>query len=640
MIIYFKEMKKTMKSTAGAAVKALARTTAGAAVMLLALVMTVMMTACSTGDDGIADGPTPGPTVQPEQPEQPVAQGTTVHVSVGAGIDGSGQTRSAVVTESGKRTLRFTAAQGTQGQDGYVPADRLFVFGALDDNGTTKYLAGYLDMVGNPTNNGKSATFAGDLTVYANNGSESTYTFTAADPLTECSDLQAHLIAGGFYEGFFLVLSNYSPRYNYSKSLTTGDDCVNTLMTKGIAVVSETYSTADGFTDFQGDAILNCTLSGLDSDQDYVVSLLCVDDENVYNNEKEVIIDSYLTYETHVRSSDAGVATFAIPIDADGDRYVSVAIGDAIGNDKFIPLGKMTLAKNKVYNVERQWNGSMFVKTYDLTTVSSDLTLKDGYVLTGTLDVANHPVKISIADGAKVTLSGVTILGEQSDDYNWAGITCLGDAEITLSGTNTVRGFRNSYPGIFVPAGSTLTIGGSGSLNASSNGYGCGIGGGNTFDTNQCGNIHITGGTITATGGGGCAGIGGGSCGDIIISGGSVSASGGEYAAGIGSGHQGSCGDITISGATVSATGGFNAAGIGSGKGGSCGDITISTSASFTASAGSGCPNAVGAGNPGTCGAVIIGGTSSLPAERTDYGDGNDGVDPNEKDGNGTWIWQ
>ncbi|MBR4731106.1 MAG: hypothetical protein IK075_12740, partial [Prevotella sp.] len=94
-------MKKTLKLTAGAAV------------MLLALVMTMMMTACSTGDDGIADGPTPGPIVQPEQPEQPVAKVTTVRVSVGAGIDGLGQTRSAVVTEGGKRTLRFTAAQGT-----------------------------------------------------------------------------------------------------------------------------------------------------------------------------------------------------------------------------------------------------------------------------------------------------------------------------------------------------------------------------------------------------------------------------------------------------------------------------------------------------------------------------------------------
>ena len=343
--------------------------------------------------------------------------------------------------------------------------------------------------------------------------------------------------------------------------------------------------------------------------------------------------------EEEVRTSVARYAKFgeAVPINADGDRYVSVAIGGG----KFIPLGKMTLAKNKVYNVERLWNGSMFVKGYDLSVVSSDLTLRNGAVLTGTLDVANHPVKISIADGAKVTLSGVTILGEHSDDYEWAGITCEGDAEITLSGTNIVRGFRDSYPGIYVPAGKTLTIGGTGSLTASSNGHGCGIGGGHSFDTNKCGNIHITGGTITAIGGDGCAGIGGdgGSCGNIIISGGSVSATGGYGGAGIGGG-VGSCGNIIISGATVSATGGDDAAGIGSGYSGSCGDITIISSASISVSAGGGCDNAVGAGHGGTCGAVMIGDSSSLPAERTDYGDGNDGVDSNEKDDNGTWIWQ
>ena len=74
----------------------------------------------------------------------------------------------------------------------------------------------------------------------------------------------------------------------------------------------------------------------------------------------------------------------------------------------------------------------------DLSTLTADYEAQNGDVLTGTLG-AN--VKISIADGATVTLDGVTINGVNDMNYEWAGITCLGDATIILSGTNTVTGF-------------------------------------------------------------------------------------------------------------------------------------------------------------------------------------------------------
>lgn len=90
------------------------------------------------------------------------------------------------------------------------------------------------------------------------------------------------------------------------------------------------------------------------------------------------------------------------------------------------------------------------------------------------------------------------------------------------------------------------------------------------------GSIIINGGTVTATGKEGGAGIGGGlqteMNGDIIITGGTVTAAGGLYGAGIGSGYTGSdntdanC-NITISGGKVTATGGSNGAGIGGGGG-------------------------------------------------------------------------
>ena len=232
-------------------------------------------------------------------------------------------------------------------------------------------------------------------------------------------------------------------------------------------------------------------------------------------------------------------------------------------------------------------------KTLDLSTVQSNLTVLDGVTVTGTLNTASHPVKITIADGATVTLSGMNISGVNNSSYKWAGITCEGDATIILADgtTNTVKGFYEDYPGIYVPQNYSLTIkgetAGTGSLNASSNGFGAGIGGG------YCG----------------------ASCGVISINGGNITATGGKYCAGIGSSHNNSCSHILINGGTIHATGGENAAGIGSGWGGtnagdfsSCGMINIlSDVTSVTATKGAGAPNSIGAGYQGTCSVVVIG---------------------------------
>ena len=185
----------------------------------------------------------------------------------------------------------------------------------------------------------------------------------------------------------------------------------------------------------------------------------------------------------------------------------------------------------------------------DLSKLTADYMAKDGEILTGTL---GGQYKITISDGATVTLDNVSINANGSgDSYNVAGLTCAGDATIILSGTNTVKGFSASYPGIFVPISKNLTIQGEGSLDASSNGSAAGIGGGMNI---ACGNITIAGGTITATGGEYSAGIGGGfgvSCGNITITNGvtKVTATKGNYALNsIGAGYNGSCGTVTIGG--------------------------------------------------------------------------------------------
>ncbi|MBR3066497.1 MAG: hypothetical protein IKG77_01960 [Prevotella sp.] len=319
-------------------------------------------------------------------------------------------------------------------------------------------------------------------------------------------------------------------------------------------------------------------------------------------------------------TSEVYLALLDIPVPS----YKNLTIEATVGSDTYtyIAPGPVSVTEGNYYQSTVTMKTK---KTTDLSTITTDYEAQDYEVLTGTL---GSNVKISIADGAKVTLKDVTINGSGTwEDGDYAGITCEGDATIILEGTNTVKGFANKYPGICVSSGKTIVIKGTGELNASSNGTyntgsgGAGIGGGNKID---CGNIEIQSGTVTATGNRYGAGIGGGfnaDCGNITISGGIVTATGGYYAAGIGGGRRGpstgSCGNITISGGTITATGGEDAAGIGGGRGinsgytSSCGKITITSGVtSVTATKGSGTDNnSIGAGHFGTCGAVTIDGT-------------------------------
>ncbi len=347
--------------------------------------------------------------------------------------------------------------------------------------------------------------------------------------------------------------------------------------------------------------------------------------------------------------------TITIP-PASATKEVFVAIPEAEAKNIHLTVYKGTdtyvlykadanFADGKYYTV----NVKNLVKATDLSSVKGDIVIPDGGILTGTLS-GNY--KISIAPSATVTLSNVTIEGENEDDYEWAGITCEGDATIILEGKNKVTGFSEYYPGIYIAKDHTLTIDGKGMLDVASGECGAGIGGGWQL---SCGNITIKGGTITATGGE--AGIGCGSsytsCGDITINGGFVTAegycgiggscdglcgnitisSGTVIAKGRNAGIGEYCGNITISGGSVTATGGSHAAGIGSGDSRECGIITIS-GGSVTATGGYG---AAGIGNGANWtksmsvkeGNIIIGESAEVIAKGGQYAEdiGNGGLE-------------
>ncbi len=276
-----------------------------------------------------------------------------------------------------------------------------------------------------------------------------------------------------------------------------------------------------------------------------------------------------------------------LPIDG---KDITINAITADGYHTYSKTG-VTLEAGKYYQSTVQLAQTHEINIADLC---NDYTAQNGDILSGKL---NKEVSISIADGATVTLDGVNINGNGAwSNGDYAGLTPLGDATIILKdgSENIVKGFKDNYPGIFAANGKKLTIQGTGKLEASSNGWGAGIGGGRSI---SCGDIEIQSGTITATGGSGCAGIGSGY------------AFGGGYIVSISE-----CGDITITGGTIEATGGNGAAGIGSGYRGnsngitSCSSITITNGVtSVTATKGDGAPNSIGAGADASCGTVTFG---------------------------------
>lgn len=272
--------------------------------------------------------------------------------------------------------------------------------------------------------------------------------------------------------------------------------------------------------------LLMCTWWGLKND------LFPYNDVNAFNR-------SFKTYENQSKR-----AAWLYHPNADGTHQMDSSIENITQNAD----GTISFNFVAAYSGEIPEEASETVHIEDIT---GYYVVRDGTTLTGTQD----KIFTTIDDGATVTLQGVTILGINEEDRYYSGITCMGDATIILaSGTeNTVRGFHPSYPGIYVPAGNTLTIKGDGQLTASSNGNGAGIGGG---EFQSCGNIRIEGGTINAQGGSGAAGIGGGyrsACGDITITTGvtSVTASteGESNSVGASAGYGGDfsqCGTVTI----------------------------------------------------------------------------------------------
>ena len=293
--------------------------------------------------------------------------------------------------------------------------------------------------------------------------------------------------------------------------------------------------------------------------------------------------------------------------------------------------GSITIEANGDGTAKVTQNESVTDKDDDVTVTGSNAGTSN------VVDIINNT-----EDDLKITLSDVDIADTKGKAP--LSVSGTGDTTIELDGNNSLTGSgwsagleRNEEKDSDgnVTSGK-LTIqdeNKNGSLEATGNYGGAGIGGGNLKNS---GEIEITGGTITATGALDGAGIGGGGSGGdgtVTISGGNITARGGSSdnpnaicGAGIGGGGGFGNATVTITGDAVieEATGGGGCAGIGSGYYNSKTDITISGNAVVKNAQGGAQGAGIGGGGFGGTGTVTI--TDNAKVDNATGGEGAAGI--------------
>ena len=270
----------------------------------------------------------------------------------------------------------------------------------------------------------------------------------------------------------------------------------------------------------------------------------------------------------------------------------------------------------------------------------------DDVIVKGSGETTSNVIEVinNTEDDLKITLSDVDIADTKGKAP--LSVSGTGDTTIELDGNNSLTGSgwsagleRNEEKDSDgnVTSGK-LTIQDedkNGSLEATGNYGGAGIGGGNLKNS---GEIEITGGTITATGaldGAGIGGGGGGGDGTVTISGGNITARGGSSdnpkaicGAGIGGGGGYGNATVTITGDAVieEATGGGACAGIGSGYYNSKTDITISGNAEVKNAQGGAQGAGIGGGGGGLSTGGSIGTVTITDNAKVDNATGGEGA--------------
>ena len=233
-------------------------------------------------------------------------------------------------------------------------------------------------------------------------------------------------------------------------------------------------------------------------------------------------------------------------------------------------------------------------------TVKGSNTLKGGYGGAGIAVPAGCTLEITAESDGTLNATGGNEYG------GGAGIGSIGDRDNRTASMSEL--FPQGLGDIIINGGTINANGGNWTQNYTAMSGAAGIGSSeysgaktsefenSTYLNNITGSITINGGTVTATGGCGSAGIGGGTNGTvktITISGGNVTATGKDLAAAIGLGVNGfidestgtlTCPDVTISGGKIEAKGNIGYGEIVGQSKNTGGSVTIRVDAKVTCS--------------------------------------------------------
>ena len=290
----------------------------------------------------------------------------------------------------------------------------------------------------------------------------------------------------------------------------------------------------------------------------------------------------------------------------------------AFAQDWYIDAGDISISAGT--------NGNNVTQNGTTTTDPTDTVIKSNGSSSNTVTIHADEGKT-----VNVTLDNVNINTNRAA----VSVTGSGNTNIELKGNNTLTS-GSGHAGLEhnkTDDSGTLTItdnNNDGKLTANGGAGSAGIGGGFGED----GQAAITGGEITANGGDYGAGIGGGKNynsaggnGDVAISGGKITAQGGDHAAGVGGGgdYNGNStntgnGNVTISGGEITASGGWLGSGIGGGIFGT-GTVTISGGTIKDAQGGAGAAG-IGGGSYGDGDVKVSGNAIIANAESARYGSG------------------
>jgi hypothetical protein len=254
------------------------------------------------------------------------AASSRIHVSIGAGYGTEGTKSAVSEQDGGARTLLFTEG------------DRLFFNENIDDD---YRMGGTLTAV-SVSEDGKSATFSGDLTVYKNtDGNWVATEYDLAnpdDPMKEFrSAPRGYLIHKDAPEDWCTTyIDGGSPDFNYQDHGLCGD--VNTLM-RSVLEVNGMYSSDKKCFELGASfPVLNCTISGLTPNSEFYVR---VESAGIFQY-----------YEQAVTTDDAGTARFVITFPLAGPLEYRLQFSSNWSDllDFEVDLGELG---SKVYNVTR-----------------------------------------------------------------------------------------------------------------------------------------------------------------------------------------------------------------------------------------------------------------------------------------------